>query len=93
MLITLERCQINLIVAETVMTRKFETYTFSDSKFFADRGSKYGVAEPITERIHVCIPLYAFVYDFNNLSQPHSKPIVSYYAPKGVGEHHFGVSV
>jgi hypothetical protein len=23
--------------------------------------------------------------------QPHSRPIVSYYFPKGVGEHHYGV--
>ena len=35
------------------MTRKFETYTFSNSKFFSDRGPGYGVAEPITERINV----------------------------------------
>ncbi|KAI0312118.1 histone deacetylase [Amylostereum chailletii] len=55
------------------MTRKFETYTFSSSKFFGDRGPNHGVAQPITERIN-----------------PHSRPIVSYYFPKGVGEHHYG---
>jgi hypothetical protein len=26
-------------------------------------------------------------------SKPHSRPIVSYYFPKGVGEHHYGVIV
>jgi hypothetical protein len=32
--------------------RKYETYTFSASKFFADRGAE-GVAQPLTERINV----------------------------------------
>ncbi|KAI0285235.1 hypothetical protein BC826DRAFT_918878 [Russula brevipes] len=52
--------------------RKYETYTFSAAKFFADRGAE-GVAQPLTERVN-----------------PHSRPIVSYYFPKGVGEHHYG---
>ncbi|KAI9508824.1 hypothetical protein F5148DRAFT_838181 [Russula earlei] len=52
--------------------RKYETYTFSASKFFADRGAE-GTAQPLTERVN-----------------PHSRPIVSYYFPKGVGEHHYG---
>ncbi|KAI0282487.1 hypothetical protein BGY98DRAFT_954312 [Russula aff. rugulosa BPL654] len=55
--------------------RKYETYTFSAAKFFADRGAE-GIAQPLTERIN-----------------PHSRPIVSYYFPKGVGEHHYGVIV
>ncbi|KAH9039419.1 hypothetical protein EDB84DRAFT_1650458 [Lactarius hengduanensis] len=54
------------------MVRKYETYTFSSTKFFADRGTE-GVAQPLTERVN-----------------PHSRPIVSYYFPKGVGEHHYG---
>lgn len=54
------------------MVRKYETYTFSSAKFFADRGTE-GVAQPLTERVN-----------------PHSRPIVSYYFPKGVGEHHYG---
>ena len=32
--------------------RKYETYTFSAAKFFADRGAE-GVAQPLTERINV----------------------------------------
>ncbi|KAA1477719.1 hypothetical protein DENSPDRAFT_919227 [Dentipellis sp. KUC8613] len=54
------------------MVRKFETYTFSSSRHFSDRGAN-GIAQPITERVN-----------------PHSRPIVSYYFPKGVGEHHYG---
>ncbi|TFY82234.1 hypothetical protein EWM64_g1786 [Hericium alpestre] len=54
------------------MARKFETYTYSSTKYFADRGAN-GTAQPITERVN-----------------PHSRPIVSYYFPKGVGEHHYG---
>jgi hypothetical protein len=34
------------------MLRKYETYTFSSAKFFADRGAE-GVAQPLTERINV----------------------------------------
>ncbi|KAI0062036.1 hypothetical protein BV25DRAFT_1991714 [Artomyces pyxidatus] len=55
------------------MVRKFETYTFSSSPYFGDRGPNHGTAQPITERIN-----------------PHSRPIVSYYFPRGVGEHHYG---
>ena len=32
--------------------RKYETYTFSAAKFFADRGAE-GVAQPLTERVNV----------------------------------------
>jgi hypothetical protein len=32
--------------------RKYETYTFSAAKFFADRGAE-GIAQPLTERINV----------------------------------------
>jgi hypothetical protein len=34
------------------MVRKYETYTFSSAKFFADRGTE-GVAQPLTERVNV----------------------------------------
>lgn len=34
------------------MVRKFDTYTFSSEKFFADRGP-YNTAQPITERVNV----------------------------------------
>ncbi|KAI0263787.1 hypothetical protein BC834DRAFT_924846 [Gloeopeniophorella convolvens] len=54
------------------MVRKYETYTFSSNKFFADRGAE-GIAQPLTQRVN-----------------PHSRPIVSYYFPEGVGEHHYG---
>ncbi|TFY72549.1 hypothetical protein EVG20_g482 [Dentipellis fragilis] len=54
------------------MVRKFETYTFSSSRHFSDRGAN-GIAQPITEHVNA-----------------HSRPIVSYYFPKGVGEHHYG---
>lgn len=74
------------------MTRKFETYTFSSQKFFSDRDPKFGVAEPITERINVRGLAITLIGASLIVFQPHSKPIVSYYAPKGVGEHHFGVS-
>jgi len=32
--------------------RKYETYTFSAAKCFADRGAE-GVAQPLTDRINV----------------------------------------
>ena len=35
------------------MVRKFETYTFSSSKFFSDRGPGNGCAQPITEHVNV----------------------------------------
>ncbi|EPQ50595.1 histone deacetylase [Gloeophyllum trabeum ATCC 11539] len=54
------------------MVRITQSYTFSDSPYFNDRGV-HGHAQPITERVN-----------------PHSTPIVSYYFPKGVGEHHYG---
>jgi hypothetical protein len=39
-------------LGQIVMVRKYETYTFSSSKFFADRGTE-GVAQPLTERVNV----------------------------------------
>lgn len=41
-----------LCLGRFVMVRKYETYTFSSAKFFADRGSE-GVAQPLTERVNV----------------------------------------
>ena len=43
------------------MTRKFESYTFSNQKFFADRGPEYGIAEPITQHINVGILIYVVI--------------------------------
>jgi hypothetical protein len=75
------------------MVRKYETYTFSSAKFFADRGTE-GVAQPLTERVNVsalhvlrCPSLIVTP----RVVLAHSRPIVSYYFPKGVGEHHYGV--
>jgi hypothetical protein len=71
--------------------RKYETYTFSAAKFFADRGAE-GVAQPLTERVNVSTSDDQPVI-LTESSKPHSRPIVSYYFPKGVGEHHYGVIV
>ncbi|KAF9036865.1 hypothetical protein BJ165DRAFT_1506527 [Panaeolus papilionaceus] len=54
------------------MVRSSQSYTFSSSPYFMDRGV-HGTAQPITEHIN-----------------PHSRPIVSYYFPKGVGAEHYG---
>ncbi|RDB26247.1 Histone deacetylase phd1 [Hypsizygus marmoreus] len=56
------------------MVRTSQATTFSSAPYFFDRGA-HGTAQPITERIHV---------------SPHSRPIVSYYSPTGVGGHHYG---
>jgi hypothetical protein len=50
-IVLLTRLVIVYTLISASMTRKFETYTFSNSKFFTDRGS---TAEAITERINVC---------------------------------------
>lgn len=68
----------------------FYSDTFSSSPYFNDRGQN-GTAQPITERIHVCI-LHVYCLMLLIVTQPHSRPIVSYYFPKGVGAHHYGVS-
>ena len=72
------------------MARSF-LHTFSDSKYFEDRRGK-PYAHPITERINVSAYFSISAPVLTENSQPHSRPIVSYYFPKGVGEHHYGVS-
>lgn len=74
-----------------VRTSQATTLTFSSSPYFYDRGH-HGTAQPITERINVR-PVFEFYHAqiFSTLSQPHSRPIVSYYFPKGVGAQHYGV--
>ncbi|KAF8478899.1 hypothetical protein DFH94DRAFT_31282 [Russula ochroleuca] len=44
--------RVNNQFFSTLPMRKYETYTFSASKFFADRGAE-GVAQPLTERVNV----------------------------------------
>ncbi|EKM56074.1 uncharacterized protein PHACADRAFT_96102 [Phanerochaete carnosa HHB-10118-sp] len=58
-----------------MIIRTYET--FSTTPYFDDRGP-HGYATPITERVNV------------STAQPHSRPIVSYYSPKGVGAQHYG---
>lgn len=54
-----------------------------------DRG-QHGTAQPITERINVSALRYKIGNTYISL-QPHSRPIVSYYFPKGIGPQHYGV--
>ena len=75
------------------MVRSSQATTFSSSPFFFDRGA-HGTAQPITERINV---RYQYLFKTKKVHlkdyvlQPHSRPIVSYYFPKGVGGQHYGV--
>lgn len=72
------------------MVRASAATTFSSSPYFDDRGV-HGHAKPITERIHVS---NAHPHPSMNITvvKPHSRPIVSYYFPEGIGEYHYGVS-
>jgi hypothetical protein len=72
------------------MVRSFQETTFSNSAYFDDRG-EHGVAQPITERVNVCQNTPTTDNSDLMLLKPHSRPVVSYYFPKGVGEHHYGV--
>lgn len=74
------------------MVRSASAFTFSSSPYFDDRAG-HGIAQPITERVNVGASwLYLSVVADLCFKKPHSRPIVSYYFPKGVGEHHYGVN-
>jgi hypothetical protein len=74
------------------MVRASQATTFSSESYFDDRGV-YGYAQPITEHVNVR-ELTSAQHDVSLIStaQPHSRPIVSYYFPEGVGGFHYGVS-
>jgi len=53
-----------------------------------------GIAQSATE--HVNVGIFSLISDENssyNVLQSHSRPVVSYYFPKGVGEYHYGVNL
>lgn len=74
-----------------IMVRSYQATTFSSAPYFDDRGP-HGHAEPITERVNVSQAISALNETLVSHSlQPHSRPVVSYYFPKGVGAQHYGV--
>lgn len=76
------------------MVRASQATTFSSESYFDDRGA-HGYAQPITEHVNVRKTGLAALLSTNahltSIPQPHSRPIVSYYFPEGVGGFHYGV--
>ena len=73
------------------MVRASQATTFSSESYFDDRGV-HGYAQPITEHVNVR-GLTCAQHGVSHFHvQPHSRPIVSYYFPEGVGGFHYGVS-
>lgn len=67
------------------------TFSYAATQHFDDAAESW--AQWSEERMNVCVMFFQSSLLITHVIQPHSRPIVSYFFPDGVGEYHYGVCI